>query len=152
MKLYLLLASALISFSAFGGIVERGIIEIQPGETNATAIVSIGDLGHAYALDRVFLGTRASDYTGTVEVAAVDWGYLTVIASGSGITHAAPFESRPARSVVSTAYALDTNGVVTASTVSTNMAPYLVKDLQLYVTVNATNTTARRVFWAIYAD
>lgn len=112
---------------AAAGIVERGTLDIPAGATNATAIVSIGDAGRAYALDRVFLATRASDYTGTVEVATLDWGYATSIATGTGITHAAPF-------------------------VTTNLVQYLVSDVQLYVTVNATNAAPRRVFWAIYAD
>ena len=137
---------------AAAGIVERGTLDIPAGATNATAIIELGEPGQAYALDRVFLATRASDYTGTVEVATLDWGYSTSIATGTGITHAAPFESRPARAVVSTAYALDTNGVGTASTVTTNTVPYLVSDVQLYVTVNATNAAPRRVFWSIYAD
>ena len=137
---------------AAAGVVERGTLDIPAGATNATAIVSIGDAGRAYALDRVFLGTRASDYTGTVEVASLDWGYATSLATGTGITHAAPFEEYPSRSVVTTAYALDTNGVGTASTVTTNTVPYLVSHVQLYVTVNATNAATRRVFWAIYAD
>lgn len=112
---------------AAAGIVERGTLDIPAGATNATAIVSIGDAGRAYALDRVFLATRASDYTGTVEVATLDWGYATGIATGTGITHAAPFET-------------------------TNSVQYLVSEVQLYVTVNATNAAPRRVFWAIYAD
>ena len=112
---------------AAAGIVERGTLDIPAGATNATAIVELGEPGQAYALDRVFLATRASDYTGTVEVAALDWGYATSIATGTGITHAAPFET-------------------------TNSVQYLVSDVQLYVTVNATNAAPRRVFWAIYAD
>ncbi len=112
---------------AAAGIVERGTLDIPAGATNATAIVELGEPGKAYALDRVFLATRASDYTGTVEVATLDWGYAKSIATGTGITHAAPFET-------------------------TNSVQYLVSDVQLYVTVNATNAAPRRVFWAIYAD
>jgi len=142
-----------------GGIVYSGEITIPAGVTNATASVVLGgaDKIDAFALDRVFVATQATTYTGSVAVAMSDAGYQTSLGSGSAVLSTAPLVLYPRRNVIEyvNASSFDaTNGVSGfTSTLTTNSVPYMVKQIDFAITVNGGSKTAdRQVNYAIYAE
>lgn len=125
-----------------GGVVYSGEITIPAGVTNATASVVLGgaDKIDAFALDRVFVATQATTYTGSVAVAMSDAGYQTSLGTSAAVLSTAPLVLYPRRVDV------DDNSV-------TNFVPYMVKQVDFAITVNGGSRTAdRKVNYAIYAE
>ena len=125
-----------------GGVVYSGEITIPAGVTNATASVVLGgaDRIDAFALDRVFVATQSTTYTGSVAVAMSDAGYQTSLGTSAAVLSTAPLVLYPRRADV------DDNSV-------TNFVPYMVKQIDFAITVNGGSRTAdRKVNYAIYAE
>ena len=137
-----LLAVFAIAISAYAsGVAYTGTFVIPAGVTNASAAVVLGgsDKVDAFSLDKVFVITPSDTYTGAVTLAAVDCGYSTTLATDESVLLSAPFLEYPRRTV--------------SSNQSTNDVPYMVKELNIGITVNGGSKTAdREVKYIIYAD
>lgn len=154
-----LLAVFAIAISAYAsGVAYTGAFVIPAGVTNATCPVVLGgaDKVDAFALDKVFVITPADTYTGAVTLTSVECGYSTTLATDDSVLLTAPFLEYPRRTVLSYGYSTFydlTNGLTRSATVTTNQLPYMVKELNIGITVNGGSKTAdREVKYIIYAD
>ena len=154
-----LLAVFAMAISTYAsGVAYTGTFTIPAGVTNASQTVVLGgaDKVDAFALDKVFVITPANTYTGAVTLAMVNCGYSTTLATDASVLLNAPFLEYPRRTVLSYQNTISydlTNGVTRSTIISTNQIPYMVKELNIGITVNGgSKTAAREIEYIIYAD